>query len=350
MDQSNEVSEFDRCPLMTHETDDDADAGYGGLDDVPLLPHERPSAMNEGSGSEFVSERDFPAFTHKSTHSLFARRTSSRIWKARSSVSSLPHSLPRSDAEDENLHDPSLERFPTQHQRIIEHVATIRSHMPEDDSVRCPLDTGSPELTIMSQACSSVDLAPISSHTSLHRIAEDALLETDEDEESTLDSPVMELSFRAGAGASSSVGPASKAAVSGDDMPTPMPQKKRDEYFSQDKIQHETSKTDTENEDVAASVQKDDGAGDSAPTVTHLWTPEAIARPASALDPILTTPCTQSERIGAQSNDRAAMAAKDSTKINFAEPTPREDREDSPPVRRDNVLVRAWDKLKLTIA
>jgi hypothetical protein len=73
----------------------------------------------------------------------------------------------------------------------LERVATIGSHLPEDDAPQSPTNTHSP--AILSQACSSIELAPIGSHTSLHCITEDALAETEEDE-MTLDSPAMELS------------------------------------------------------------------------------------------------------------------------------------------------------------
>ena len=381
------MSEFDHAPLMRHETgltgtgfdnvssavhSDLAPAyfrkeegtsydGYGCLDDGPLLSHERRSAVGMTAGDESVMRTgQLPAFTYqppKNTRALFAERTSSPIWKARSTFSSLPHSLPRSDAEDENLHDASLEDFPTQRQRIMERVATIHSRMPEDDSVRSPSDTHSPELNILSQACSSVDLAPsnIGSHTSLHRIAEDALSETEEDNDSALGSPVMELSFRVGAGTSSGVS-ASKDVVREDEMSTPMPQAKRGEYFNDDKAQNQSGPTTKGTHDgsqelsVVASVQKNDGAGDSAPAAALRWTPDDIARPATALDPILTAPKTTWERTRAQTNDRVATVAKGSARIQFADPTQGEDREDSPLAPHPNIFVRAWHKLKVNFA
>ena len=353
-DGSDSAIYSDLAPKFPHEDEDISDDGDGGLDDAPLLPHERSSSTGKIAGSDFASGSGFlPAIAYqppRSSFPIFARRISSRIWKSRSNSSSLPHSLPRSDAEDENLHDPSLEAFPTQRERIFERVATISTHLPEDESGQSHSGVNSPEVSVMSQACSSIDLAPIGSHTSLHRIAEDALMETEEDSDSALGSPVMELSFRTGTGTSSEA-PALKAEA-GSESKTPMSQEKGGEYSKEGKNQQESDETelktrdDSEDASMNLGVQKNDGAGDNAPATSRRWTPDAIARPASALDPILTAPFTPSERTPAKANDRIAVANKGSPKVKFTESASRGGHENAPAAHRPNIFVRAWRKLK----
>jgi hypothetical protein len=181
-------------PKFLHEKapveDDD-----GGIEEAPLLPHERAvSHIRIDDMAARPGRASSSAWTSALSESSVNRRAGG-IWRSRTSISStLPHKLPRSDAEDANLRDPSLEAFPTSRERILERVATIGSHLPEDDAPQSPTHTHSP--AVLSQACSSVDLAPIGSHTSLHCIAEEALAETEEDAMS-VESPAMELTVYA---------------------------------------------------------------------------------------------------------------------------------------------------------
>ncbi|KAF2686296.1 hypothetical protein K458DRAFT_210632 [Lentithecium fluviatile CBS 122367] len=350
-DQSEDDAE-DRAPTFSHEEEDNPDDGYGGLDDMPLLPHERPSAVSEHSSSDIFSENGHPIFaTQAASPTLFARRTSSRIFKARSNSSSLPHSLPRSDEDDENLLDPSLEFFPTQRERILERVATIGKHLPEDEAVLSPYDAHSPVFTVMSQACSSVDLAPIGSHTSLKRIAEEALLETEDEDVSTLPSPVLEIASRAGVGAGASTEAAAPSiVVSGDEVATPMPQEANEAQKGFFERQQEAGMIEgfggNKNISAAPYMQKNDGAADNAPTRNGKWTPEPIT-PASALDPVLTPPIAPWVRFEgtAKSSDcRVARPATGPMQL-VQEPL----REEQQPVAkaspRPPFFVRAWRRL-----
>jgi hypothetical protein len=97
--------------------------------------------------------------------------------------------LPRTDAEDENLADPSLERFPTRREQILDRVASIGLHLPEDQTIEDHIH--SPVGSVLSQACSSVDLVPVKSYTSLASVPEaDNSDEEDEDADS-LPSPMV---------------------------------------------------------------------------------------------------------------------------------------------------------------
>jgi hypothetical protein len=139
---------------------------YGS--EVPLLPHERDYREESRDGSE-ISGGDL-AFQYETAtdssiignHQYFLNRTSS--------TSSLPHRLPRSDEEDEDLQDPSLERFPTNREQILERVATIGTHLPVDETRESP---NSPDFSAKSMTCSSADLRANISHTSLKPVDEE---------------------------------------------------------------------------------------------------------------------------------------------------------------------------------
>lgn len=328
------VNELDRAPVLPHEADlsrgrseDASTAGDSGVasafsrgmaasmddgdnDEAPLLPHERPSPVRETSNGELFRETgQLPVMTYRGPNSppVFVRHTASSLWKARSNSSSLPHSLPRSDEEDENLNDPSLEPFPTARQHIFERVATISQHLPEDETMPSPSGLHSP--AIMSQACSSVDLVPVGSHSSLQRINEDVVMEGDEDgeEDVALGSPVMELSFRTNAG--SAPAPTDDFVI--DDFPTPMPQRRRGNYFGPDNDEQDQGQeqvgdreqqfgsSEADERTLVGSVYGHDGASErdsSAPSARRRWTPDALAQPARPLNPVLTNPTIPQRR------------------------------------------------------
>jgi hypothetical protein len=223
--EEDDDDELDRYPLLSHETgfsdskgseivtksdliddenhepqrygpydDDEDDYPEGDDGDAPLLPHEREAIGSNHAGSDMSSDdghfslQNQPTFGYENDNSreLFGPGRSN-FFNSRTNSSFLPHKLPRSDEEDENLNDPLLERFPTHREQILERVATIGHHLPEDDSMQDhPL---SPQL---SQACSSVDLAPVKSYISLASVpeAEDSDEEEDGDADS-LGSPVF---------------------------------------------------------------------------------------------------------------------------------------------------------------
>ncbi|RMZ67820.1 pt repeat family [Pyrenophora seminiperda CCB06] len=218
--------ELDRYPLLSHESgfsdhkgslatteyddlDDEEPQRYMSHDeyreddgDTPLLPHERESAVVSDAGSTF-SQDDTPfslesqptfGYENDRTKDLFGGSGRQDIFLTRTNSSKLPHRLPQSDAEDENLNDPSLERFPTNRDQIFERVASIGNHLPEDESMQN--HPQSPQPSVLSQACSSVDLVAVKSYTSLASVpeADDSDEEDDEDEQrhdlESLPSPV----------------------------------------------------------------------------------------------------------------------------------------------------------------
>lgn len=216
---SDGVDELDRFPLLAHESgfsdykgseivtksdytqeeepqhygpyhddgeSDDHPAGPG--DDAPLLPHEREAAVANNTGSDSGHE-DSPFSLEKQTtfgyetdsaKNLFGGTARHDFFRPRTN-SSLPHRLPRSDAEDDDLNDPSLERFPTNRDQILQRVATIGVNLPEDETRHG--HPHSPQPSVFSQACSSVDLVPVKSYTSLASVPEADDSDEDEDED-----------------------------------------------------------------------------------------------------------------------------------------------------------------------
>ncbi|KAI1584765.1 hypothetical protein PtrEW7m1_002555 [Pyrenophora tritici-repentis] len=195
--------ELDRYPLLSHESgfsdykgslvtteyedfEDEEPEHYMPFDedrdddgDAPLLPHERESAVASDAGSTFsqdevpLSLESQPSFGYESdrTNEVFNGSGRQNIFRSRTNSSKLPHRLPQSDAEDENLNDPSLERFPTNRDQIFERVASIGLHLPEDEAMH-DHPPQSPQPSVLSQACSSVDLVPVKSYTSLASVPE----------------------------------------------------------------------------------------------------------------------------------------------------------------------------------
>ncbi|CBX97486.1 hypothetical protein LEMA_P106170.1 [Plenodomus lingam JN3] len=212
--------ELDKAPLLSHETgfsdykrseivtngeyeEDDMDdmepqhyGPYGDEDDVPLLPHERDSAVvskTDSEDDEHFSSSHQPTFGYETdaSHQLFGGNRIPNFFRTRTNSSTLPHKLPRTDEDDDNLDDPSLEPFPTNRDQIFERVKSIGLHLPEDE----PTDdhSHSPQFSVLSQACSSADLAPVKSYTSLASVPEaDCSDEEEEDEDvESLASPIM---------------------------------------------------------------------------------------------------------------------------------------------------------------
>lgn len=144
--------------------ENDTEVAFAG---APLLAYERPSLINIPSASD---SRPF--------HNAF-----------RAPRSDLPHKMPRSDAEDLNLLDSSLEIFPMDKEGVLNQVRDISNRLPED-MVRSSIsqELGSP--AVLSQTSSSVDLAPIRSGStmSLQSIREDA---SENEDLSQLPSPVF---------------------------------------------------------------------------------------------------------------------------------------------------------------
>lgn len=190
-DDSEDLNELSLAPTFSHER-----RLLSEEPSEPLLPHERGYAADSLSGSErsfsmSPTAYEAPAFLDTDTsrehyggsrpHAFFRKRTSS---------STLPNKLPQSDAEDIDLHDPGLEMFPSGREQILERVATIGNKLPEDETHGAP---ASPQPSVLSQACSSVDLKPVKSHISLASVLEDEEEEEEEDnaDADSIGSPVI---------------------------------------------------------------------------------------------------------------------------------------------------------------
>lgn len=188
-DEDKGSGELDLAPTFSHEQDWHAED-----DGEPLLPHERGSAAESFSGSErsfSMSPISYegPSFAREpdTSKGLYGSMRGS-FFRSRTSSSTLPNKLPRSDAEDINLHEPGLETFPVGRQQILERVATIGSKLPEDETHAAP---GSPQSSVLSQACSSVDLAPVKSYISLASVREDEEEDEDSADLESIGSPVI---------------------------------------------------------------------------------------------------------------------------------------------------------------
>jgi hypothetical protein len=213
-ESDEEADELDRYPTLSHENGfSDYRGGeviakndysknrklqhYGAHgdedDDAPLLPHERESAVVGSTGSDFSQDdtsfslEKQPTFGYETDRAreLFGGPDRHDFFRGRTG-SNLPHRLPQSDAEDHDLNDPSLERFPTNRESILARVATIGMHLPEDESMH--ERPHSPQPSVLSQACSSVDLVPVKSYTSLASVPEDENSDEDEGDHHDLDS------------------------------------------------------------------------------------------------------------------------------------------------------------------
>ncbi|KAG9189240.1 hypothetical protein G6011_06108 [Alternaria panax] len=222
-ESDEERDELDRYPLLSHESGlsdykasemvtksdysenrepqhygpygDEHDEHHPDGEDVdaPLLPHEQESAVVSSTGSDF-SQDDVPYSLEKQptfgyetdmARDLFGGPGQHDFFRGRTG-SNLPHRLPQSDEEDHDLDDPSLERFPTNRESILARVATIGMHLPEDESMH--ERPHSPQPSVLSQACSSVDLVPVKSYTSLASVPEDENSDEEEGDHHDLDS------------------------------------------------------------------------------------------------------------------------------------------------------------------
>lgn len=266
----------------------------------PLLPHERGSAVESLSGSErsfsmSPTAYEAPAFRDVDTHrESFGGSRPHTFFRTRTSSSTLPNKLPHSDAEDTDLHDPGLEMFPVGREQILERVATIGNKLPEDETHGAP---ASPQPSVLSQACSSVDLVPVKSYLSLASVRED---EEEEDEEDNADvesigSPVT-MSH-----------PGARFAREKDPLATPHPDdSKQLGFVAGDNPKMHSTRPANSSED--SSVDRDDDSKDSSKgprglpdivaskaTVINTLTPPLTPRALEALDKQNSTPVSKSD-------------------------------------------------------
>ncbi|KAJ8107853.1 hypothetical protein OPT61_g8580 [Boeremia exigua] len=285
---------LDLAPTFSHEqellTED-----YG----APLLPHERGSAAESFSGSERSFSMspityEAPTFGQETDKFKDSYGGSMRppFFRTRTSSSTLPNKLPQSDAEDTDLHEPGLEIFPVGREQILERVATIGNKLPEDETHGAPV---SPQPSVLSQACSSVDLKPVKSYISLASVRED---EEEDDEEDNADvesvgSPMI-MSHSG-----------SRFARYKDPLATPHPDdSKQLDFVSEDKLKTQGMHNPEPSE--ANSVGKTDGTKDrgmkdlsdiiaSRATVMNTLTPPLTPSTLEALDKENLTSASESE-------------------------------------------------------
>ncbi|KAI4654069.1 hypothetical protein J4E93_001838 [Alternaria ventricosa] len=289
-ESENDEDELDRYPLLSHESgfsdyrgseivtksdnsgisepchygayeDDEDDYAENEEGDAPLLPHEREASAVSSTGSVF-SEDDTPFSLDKqptfgyetdNARELFGGAGRHDFFRGRTG-SNLPHRLPQSDAEDHDLNDPSLERFPTSRQSILERVATIGMHLPEDESMH--ERPHSPQPSVLSQACSSVDLVPVKSYTSLASVPEDEFSDEEEDHHD-LDSMPSPVYISHNTTRMSSP----PARFVRDPYATPLPDESKQLGYAVD-TKHDESSNHTHESSEAESVDKHDGAKD----------------------------------------------------------------------------------------
>jgi hypothetical protein len=254
---NSEISE--PCHYGAYGDDDDDAEGDEG--DAPLLPHESETAVVSSTGSD-VSQDDSPfsldkqptfGYETSNARELFGGAGRHDFFRGRTG-SNLPHRLPQSDAEDQDLNDPSLERFPTSRQSILERVATIGMHLPEDESMH--ERPHSPQPSVLSQACSSVDLVPVKSYTSLASVPEDEFSDEEEDHRD-LDSMPSPVYISHNTTRMSSP----PARFVRDPYATPLPNESKQLGYVVD-TEHDESSNHTHESSEAESVGKHDGAKD----------------------------------------------------------------------------------------
>ncbi|KAJ4363665.1 hypothetical protein N0V83_009961 [Neocucurbitaria cava] len=293
----------DQAPTFSHEYNDrdEDDLHDGEDDDAPLLPHER-GAVDDGSEvsaeDAYYLHHEPPAVDYEKDDSrvLFAGSGRANVFRTRSNSSSLPHKLPLSDADDENLDDPSLERFPTSRKQILERVASIGAQLPEDETIEDSVH--SPQLSVFSQACSSVDLVPVKSYTSLASVPEAD--DSDEEEDQDVESLPSPITFG---------GARSQPRFARDPHATPMPDDGKQLGHVKGEGVASNLRGVAESSSEGESVGKNDGAKDNSNILSTLR--DAIATPARILDPI-TPPLTPESKGTAGEQERATTTEAES--------------------------------------
>jgi hypothetical protein len=351
-EQSNDDNELDASPLLSHETgflqqkrsgtypvkDED---GWGpqhyhrtksfearhaptipheslpGEDHgAPLLPHERTSTGSwSGSEQSFghtsIPDTNQPTQGYETEYAreIFGR---GRPTFFRTNSSTLPHRLPRSDEEDHNLRDASLEPFPVGRDQILARVVTIGNKLPEDETVTSP---HSPHGSVFSQACSSVDLVPVKSYTSLASVREDEEEEEEEDDDEDDDSASSPIFMSS-----------SSAAFARDPLQTPHSNDSKQLGFIPEEKQENPS-TRTADTSESDSVSRTDGATDNSKHGSK--TPELSAAPAT-LSKALTPPLTPEGKTLSlesqlrQRHEPTKDSTADSTKNDYAATSPQQ--------------------------
>jgi hypothetical protein len=307
--------EPDEAPTFTHGDFPNGDSEHHGDDDTPLLPHERDFAVPNNSSPEEdggFTLHSQPSFGHETdaAKNMFGGTGRPSIFRKRTHSSSLPHRMAQTDEEDENLLDPSLERFPTNRERILDRVATIGLHLPEDQTMEDHIH--SPVMSVLSQACSSVDLVPVKSYTSLASVQESDEEDDEADEDiNSLPSPMVSYFSSA------------SIDVARDPYATPLPNDSKRLGFTEDHVSQEQVDRTTRSSE-ADSVAKTDGTKETVLSTLQ----DAISLPNMVLNPITPplTPEQKSSATGASAKEsepqlRQRQVSKENTPENSSAST-----------------------------
>jgi len=315
----NDEDELDKAPLLSHETgfsdskgseattndgyDEDIEnmepQHYGPYNDeednIPLLPHERETSMvseTDAGHDEHFTLHGQPTFGYEtdSAQRLFGGNSRLNYFRPTNNSSTLPHRLPQTDEDDDNLNDPCLEQFPTNRDQILERVQTIGLQFPEDEAIEEVL---SPQFSVLSQACSSVELAPVRSHTSLASVPEG----DDDDEEDASNNAESPTSAIMIATTSSHASNKTSDSVS-DALPTPTANA-TEQLHQLTPSKPESASTRTTISSEAESVDKHDGTKDG----TSLGLPTRIADSSTCSDPTSHDSTIRQRRKGATSSE-----------------------------------------------
>ncbi|KAF2270172.1 hypothetical protein CC78DRAFT_574297 [Lojkania enalia] len=279
-------NDLDRVPTFPHEELVRDEFGS----EIPLLPHERASIdASISSGSE---ASDIPRIEHEpiSPFSNASGRRGSSLFADRVRTNSLPLTLPRSDEEDEDLLDPSLEAFPAERDAILARVASIHSELPPDETREVD-HLHSPGLSVASQACSSSISLPLSS--SLKAVVEEE--SSEDDSSSELPSPMLNTTGASARRMKNAIGEpetpvdlsSTKASTA---APETHPQKKNMEFSD------------------ARTVQMPDSAKEGSKKWGDLY--NSIATPAKTLNP-LTPPLTPDKNSATAKGQEAKLGVVD---------------------------------------
>ncbi|OAL48469.1 hypothetical protein IQ07DRAFT_513908 [Pyrenochaeta sp. DS3sAY3a] len=303
-DESDRAQRFDlgRVPTFPHERDDEDDELGRSHDLAPLLSHEQDFAQAGKTSSEQASDYSpsglskRSSFSHETEESqeLFGGNRRPNYFRARTNSSTLPHKLPQTDEDDENLRDPLLEKFPTQREQILERVASIGLQLPEDHAIEDTLH--SPQLSVFSQACSSVDLVPVKSYVSLASVPEAD--DSDEDDGSVADSLPSPIAL-AGVRSFSSLRRERKSTSPSTSSKGP----------DGDGKKAETQNDRTANSSEGESANKTDSVKTGASTLKAFH--DAISTPSKILSPI-TPPLTPERNVDKRNESTPAPPVLDS--------------------------------------
>ncbi|KAF2465763.1 uncharacterized protein BDR25DRAFT_82866 [Lindgomyces ingoldianus] len=299
----------ERAPTFLHEN-----IGEERYDsEAPLLPHERspsPPSIEGSSSSSMPSsplkESSAPTFPHERP------TTNGKFFAKRTSTGGLPDILPKSDEEDEDLHDPSLEQFPIGREEILERVSSIGRQMPEDQT-HLTRSTGLESVVEeRSEPGSSPDLpSPVVAHSTpaMTQSAEVSVVPSpgSPDEPAKPSAAVEELAVVSSETPADEPTTSPSAAEEHTDIQATPVTNAAAVQTQQNREPDKTTQREASQSD-AEGVQKHNGPNDGSKDWGKLY--DSIARPATALDPF-TPPMTPERKIESQDTEAAPGSASE---------------------------------------